>query len=236
MGPERERILGRRIPVVIGPTLSRRGSASRSWAVSPIPGPWGGRRQFVFVPAAAPVCRGVACSIVRMAARRHRCMARTSRGRSLARSPAACSARLRTTGLQACPVSRSPGPDHTSPQGLRPDPKASQRQLLGGAKGGSIPLSALLSCQRHTRGGIRIPNELVLAGYGDPDWFEIWGPGITSFAPPLAEMGAQAAKVLLDLISGNEPPATMSLITGVLRIRGTLAKGNGPSRADCTQR
>lgn len=49
-------------------------------------------------------------------------------------------------------------------------------------------------------------------------------------------MGAQAAKVLLDLISGNEPPATMSLITGVLRIRGTLAKGNGPSRADCTQR
>lgn len=62
--------------------------------------------------------------------------------------------------------------------------------------------------------GISIPGDLALAGYGDPDWFEIWGPGITTFAQPLADMGAQAAEKLLELISGNDLPPTAGSTAG----------------------
>ena len=62
--------------------------------------------------------------------------------------------------------------------------------------------------------GISIPGDLALAGYGDPDWFAIWGPGITTFAQPLADMGAQAAEKLLELISGNDLPLTAGSTAG----------------------
>lgn len=90
-----------------------------------------------------------------------------------------------------------------------------------------LPLSSrlVMGVLKATReAGIRVPEDLSLAGYGDPDWFEIWGPGITTFAPPLAEMGAQAAAILLDLINGHEPTDLLSRIPGTLRIRGTLTK------------
>ncbi|GAA1276379.1 LacI family DNA-binding transcriptional regulator [Arthrobacter pascens] len=90
-----------------------------------------------------------------------------------------------------------------------------------------LPLSSrlVMGVLRTAReSGIRIPDDLALAGYGDPDWFEIWGPGITTFAPPLAEMGARAAETLLQLIDGNQPAATINRIPGELRLRGTLSK------------
>lgn len=87
-----------------------------------------------------------------------------------------------------------------------------------------LPLSSrlVMGVLKATREvGLRVPEDLPLAGYGDPDWFEIWGPGITTFAPPLAEMGAQAADILLDLINGHEPAHTINRLPGTLRIRGT---------------
>ena len=101
-------------------------------------------------------------------------------------------------------------------QGLIPDlPQAvlalSSRLVIGVLK------ASLVS-------GIRIPEDLSLAGYGDPDWFEIWGPGISTFAPPLAEMGAQAAELLLHLINGHAPSHSITRIPGELRIRGSVAR------------
>jgi LacI family transcriptional regulator len=96
-----------------------------------------------------------------------------------------------------------------------------------------LPLSSrlVMGVLKTTReAGIRVPDDLSLAGYGDPDWFEIWGPGITTFAPPLAEMGAQAAELLLDLINGHEPTNLLSRIPGTLRIRGTLTKTSNSTR------
>ena len=90
-----------------------------------------------------------------------------------------------------------------------------------------LPLSSrlVMGVLKTTReAGIRVPDDLSLAGYGDPDWFDIWGPGITTFAPPLAQMGAKAAEILLDLINGHEPTDTLSRIPGALRIRGTLGR------------
>ena len=104
---------------------------------------------------------------------------------------------------------------------------SAMQTLLSDLPQAVMPLSSrlVMGVLKATReSGIRVPEDLSLAGYGDPDWFEIWGPGITTFAPPLAEMGAKAAEVLLDLINGLEPAHVVSRIPGTLRIRGTLTK------------
>lgn len=101
------------------------------------------------------------------------------------------------------------------------------RSLLADPPQAVVPLSSrlVMGVLRTAReAGIRIPDDLALAGYGDPDWFEIWGPGITTFAPPLADMGALAAEILLDVINGNEQEATINRLPGTIRLRGSLAQ------------
>ncbi|MCP8999445.1 LacI family transcriptional regulator [Pseudarthrobacter sp. RMG13] len=120
--------------------------------------------------------------------------------------------------------------DFTAEGGAR-----AMRTLLADPPQAILPLSSrlVMGVLRTTReAGISVPDDLALAGYGDPDWFEIWGSGITTFAPPLAEMGAQAAKLLLDLINGDQPAPAVHRIPGVLRIRGTLGKGTPAKHSD----
>ncbi|WP_243653422.1 LacI family DNA-binding transcriptional regulator [Pseudonocardia endophytica] len=79
-------------------------------------------------------------------------------------------------------------------------------------------LGALKACAEL---GIPIPDELSVVGLGDPEWFAIWRPSITTFAPPLAEMGREAGKAILAAISADgaaERPARPH----VLRLPGRL--------------
>lgn len=72
---------------------------------------------------------------------------------------------------------------------------------------------------------LAIPGDLSVAGLGDPEWFAIWRPGITTYAPPLAAMGQRAAETLLKLMSNtdeHDEPETV-LLPGELRIRGSVA-------------
>ena len=108
------------------------------------------------------------------------------------------------------------------------------RTLLAKPPQAVLPLSSrlVMGVLRTTReAGISVPDDLALAGYGDPDWFEIWGPGITTFAPPLAEMGARAAQILLDLINGDHPVPEVNRIKGQLRLRGTLDQRTPTNRS-----
>jgi LacI family transcriptional regulator len=61
-------------------------------------------------------------------------------------------------------------------------------------------LGVLMSCQRL---GLRVPEDLSVAGIGDPGWYGAWSPGITTFSPPLAEMGRRAGREILALIEGG---------------------------------
>lgn len=82
-----------------------------------------------------------------------------------------------------------------------------------------IVLGALRASQRL---GVAIPDDLALAGYGDPDWFDVWSRGITTFAPALAQMGARAAELTLTLLDGGEPPTTPHVhVAGQLLVRST---------------
>ncbi|MFA5520482.1 MAG: GNAT family N-acetyltransferase [Castellaniella sp.] len=53
--------------------------------------------------------------------------------------------------------------------------------------------------------GIRVPGDLALAGYHDPTWFALWGPGLSTIRLPVQDMATTAASLLLDqLHPGDE--------------------------------
>jgi LacI family transcriptional regulator, galactose operon repressor len=107
----------------------------------------------------------------------------------------------------------------------------------GGAKGmvrlvDDLPQAVIALSSRQMMGvlqvagdrGIRIPDDLSIAGFGDPEWFGIWQPGITTFAPPLPRMGRRAAEILLSLMGDDATVGTSELerIPGSVRIRQSV--------------
>lgn len=81
-----------------------------------------------------------------------------------------------------------------------------------------LVMGALRECGER---GISIPETMSLAGFGDPDWFSIWRPGITTFAPNLTEMGRQAATMLLHQLEGHSAER-LALVPGKVQIRGSV--------------
>ncbi len=67
--------------------------------------------------------------------------------------------------------------------------------------------------------GIRIPEDIALAGFSDSLASTLVEPGLTSVAQPLNEMGTQAAACLLRQLEGFEPADTTIMLEGKLVIR-----------------
>ncbi|MFC9355433.1 LacI family DNA-binding transcriptional regulator [Rhodococcus sp. NPDC057014] len=62
--------------------------------------------------------------------------------------------------------------------------------------------------------GLSVPGHLSVAAHGNPEWYEVFPPGITSYAPPLAEMGQEAAVRILAKMeagTGDGTPTTTRL-------------------------
>jgi LacI family transcriptional regulator len=59
--------------------------------------------------------------------------------------------------------------------------------------------------------GLKVPDDISLIGYDDPDWFEFWGDGITTIALPIREMALMAASLVCD--SPLEPALTPAIST-----------------------
>ncbi|MFD7154509.1 LacI family DNA-binding transcriptional regulator [Kribbella sp. NPDC059898] len=58
--------------------------------------------------------------------------------------------------------------------------------------------------------GLRVPGDLVITGVDDVPMSSLVSPGLTTVARPLAELGATATRLLLDLINGADvPPETV---------------------------
>ena len=90
-----------------------------------------------------------------------------------------------------------------------------------------ILLGVLSRCQEL---GLRVPEDISVAAIGDPAWYAVWPPGITTFSPPLAEMGRRASHEIISLIekteSGSEPQVTR--LAGEVILRSSVAP---PSRS-----
>ncbi len=72
--------------------------------------------------------------------------------------------------------------------------------------------------------GISVPEQVSVVGYDDHRLIsETLYPALTTAELPYSAMGARAAQVLLDLLSGNDAPATPRItVRGQVKTRGSL--------------
>lgn len=98
------------------------------------------------------------------------------------------------------------------------------------ALSGRQMLGVLGECGRR---GIRVPDDLSLAGHGDPEWYAAWQPPITTYAPPLAEMGRRAALTLLGLLEDGPgaDPGTLT-VPGRVILRSSVAGTGSAAQVD----
>ncbi|MCP3731225.1 LacI family transcriptional regulator [Sphingomonas sp. MG17] len=84
------------------------------------------------------------------------------------------------------------------------------------------------------RAGLSVPGEMSLIGYGDPEWFRLWGPGLTTVQLPITELAQACAMHLLRQVGeGGEHeaarrPFEMMLDTSLL-LRGSTGPAPGNS-------
>jgi LacI family transcriptional regulator, gluconate utilization system Gnt-I transcriptional repressor len=68
---------------------------------------------------------------------------------------------------------------------------------------------ALTECQRR---GIRVPEDIWIAGFGDYEIAEVSVPALTTINPFPREIGARAAALILDVLDGRQTePATVAI-------------------------
>ncbi len=78
--------------------------------------------------------------------------------------------------------------------------------------------------------GLALPGDLSMVGLSDPDWFRLWGPGITTVGLPVHEIATTAASLLFRRIreqdvsqGGEELRPTRAQLSPYLIVRGTTA-------------
>lgn len=71
---------------------------------------------------------------------------------------------------------------------------------------------------------LRVPQDLVLVGYDDPEWYQLFASGITTFSPDHEEMGRKVIAQLLSMVNGEEVGPTALKIPGEVISRGSHLK------------
>jgi LacI family transcriptional regulator len=51
--------------------------------------------------------------------------------------------------------------------------------------------------------GLRVPADISVVGFDDPEWYSVWRPAITTYALPLEETGLLAAQLLLNRMAAS---------------------------------
>lgn len=83
-----------------------------------------------------------------------------------------------------------------------------------------ITLGALKAIQEC---GLRIPDDVAVAGHDEMPWMSLLAPGITVAAQPIHEMGRTAMRMLLARINGDSQPMREVKLAPRLIIRNSVA-------------
>jgi LacI family transcriptional regulator len=118
--------------------------------------------------------------------------------------------------------------------------RAATERILGGSPkdprvtgivvGGVELAVGALAAIRQAR--LRLPEDVSLVGYGDPDWFRLWEPPITTIDLPVEELASTTAALLFQMMhvgDGNVPvdrSAVRVLVEPSLLVRGTTRRIN----------
>jgi LacI family transcriptional regulator, xylobiose transport system transcriptional regulator len=84
-------------------------------------------------------------------------------------------------------------------------------------------LQALGVYEAARRAGLRIPEDLSVVGFDDLEFTKWCGPPLTTIRQPLYEMGAAAARLVLALAGGQDPPQTRIELATTLILRESTA-------------
>jgi LacI family transcriptional regulator len=78
--------------------------------------------------------------------------------------------------------------------------------------------------------GVRVPDDISLVAYEDPEWYSLTVPPLTCYALPLREMGRIAAEVVTSRLgedTENRRPPTVLRFSGQLVVRSSTAPPSG---------
>jgi LacI family transcriptional regulator len=84
-------------------------------------------------------------------------------------------------------------------------------------------LLAIGALKAAAEGGVRVPAELSLVGCDDIEMARLVSPELTTIAVPARELGARAARLLLQQLAGETPRAQGAPLPVKLVRRGTTA-------------
>lgn len=74
------------------------------------------------------------------------------------------------------------------------------------------------------RSGLSLPEDLSLVAFGDPDWYEVVTPTITSYEQPITQCAGIAVQLLADRIAGSAPDEpTRVVVEGRIVVRESTA-------------
>jgi LacI family transcriptional regulator len=73
--------------------------------------------------------------------------------------------------------------------------------------------------------GLRCPDDVALVGFDDHPWAVVTDPPLTVVRQPARKLGQTAARVLLALIRGQEPPETPIILECELVVRQSCHRG-----------
>lgn len=89
------------------------------------------------------------------------------------------------------------------------------------ASNGVMLLNALRALREF---GLRVPDDVALAGFDNNDWMEFVGGGLTVVEQPVNEIGRTAMTMLLDRIANPDVPARKIVLQGRLIERDSSAR------------
>ncbi|WP_047864199.1 LacI family DNA-binding transcriptional regulator [Rubrobacter aplysinae] len=90
-------------------------------------------------------------------------------------------------------------------------------------------LMALGALQSLRESGLSMPEDISVASFDDVSWFELLDPPLTAIVQPTREIGAEAARMLLQMVEGGARPDSY-IATAELMVRGSCAAPKGAER------
>lgn len=116
---------------------------------------------------------------------------------------------------------------------VAPSQEAAQAELGGWLASGRAPEALLasnglllLGALRAVRAaGMRLPDDLALAGFDNDSWTELAGPGLTVIEQPVLDIGQSAMQMLLERLRQPERPARKVVLSGRLVARASSLRG-----------
>jgi LacI family transcriptional regulator len=138
-------------------------------------------------------------------------------------------ARERVQGVLAAVAARGLDPGAVqiteTPYGIENGSAAFRAMMTGRAPptavlcGNDVLAAGALAMARQM--GLRVPQDVSVTGFDDIEIARIVEPPLTTVHVPHRAMGAEAARMLVALVTGKRPPASVRLETDI-RMRGTL--------------